>query len=183
MLSMLELIIYDICLQVYKSTIMRYLLILALIFFGFEITIAQDAFSGNWKSDSPSLTSDGIYLVSEISFDKGQWLSEELAFEDMAKTKAIYIKRTVGSFEVAKDSKSKIDLTTERVFLTLLTDNQEMMDKLGFNYCSLKKGIEKDITDDGCASIHASGKSMKTTESFDIKGGEMHLGSKTLKKK
>ena len=91
-----------------------------------------------------------------FTFDEGKWTLEFTLSLDPNQEMNVFEFRTYGTYTVLEPS-SSVDGAYEALFLesekfvTLLTDNQELINAFGFAPCGLTKGIEKNISSEGCS--------------------------------
>ncbi|NET31683.1 MAG: hypothetical protein F6K19_06740 [Cyanothece sp. SIO1E1] len=91
-----------------------------------------------------------------FTFDNGKWTLRFTLGLDPQLQQKVFQFRTFGTYEVL--DKSLLVPTAynalfleEKKFLTLLTDNQDLIGAFGLGNCQLEQGKEKDISEDGCA--------------------------------
>ncbi len=111
--------------------------------------------SGTYTSISPEDWGCGTYGFREFSFDKGKWALKFTLALDPAMEAKVFEFRTYGTYEVLGKATNvsayeALFLETEK-FVTLLTDNQELIQGFGLAGCGLEPFQEKNISKDGCA--------------------------------
>jgi len=79
-------------------------------------------------------------------------------FLDSAQTMPVFAFRAVGKYEVQGTSTVVAGADNayfgfDEKYVTLLTDNQEVIQNFGFADCGLEKDVEKDITETGCSFL------------------------------
>lgn len=155
-----------------NQTIMSTLLIISL-FFCFtnctemETTNPADTMktqlenlSGTYSSVAPEDWGNGTYGYRTFSFDQGKWsLTFTLALDPNLEMQ-IFQFRTFGTYSVIEESTIVENafnalFLEDKKFVTLKTDNQELVQAFGLANCGLIKDVEKDISLEGC-SIWAS---------------------------
>lgn len=98
----------------------------------------------------------GAFGHRAFAFDGGRWnLRFTLALDPGLQNK-VFEFRTLGSYRVLRESKAvrgAFDalFLEDRKFVTLLTDNAELAKAFGLVECGLVPGVEKDISETGCA--------------------------------
>lgn len=111
--------------------------------------------SGTYKSLSPEDWGQGTYGFREFSFKNGQWsLHFVLALDPKMKSK-VFTFRTEGNYKVLDKSKTveafNAVFTEDKKYVTLNTDNAEIIKGFGLANCNLRLNIEEDISEKGCS--------------------------------
>lgn len=91
-----------------------------------------------------------------FTFDQGKWTLVFTLGLDPDLEHKVFQFRTYGTYQVLDKSAVVADaynalFLEEKKFLTLLTDNAQLIEGFGFNNCDLKTGVEKDVSQEGCA--------------------------------
>ncbi len=91
-----------------------------------------------------------------FTFDKGTWTLRFTLALDPNLEQQVFEFRTFGTYEVLNEFTEVTDafnalFLEEKKFLTLKTDNPQLIEAFGFSTCNLVKDIEKDISESGCA--------------------------------
>ncbi len=111
--------------------------------------------SGTYTSVSAEDWGRGTYGHREFTFNQGQWrLRFTLALDPNMQAK-VFEFRTFGTYKVLGKSAHvaayEAVFYEEKKFVTLLTDNQELINGFGLGNCGLVPFQEQDISQDGCA--------------------------------
>ncbi len=91
-----------------------------------------------------------------FTFENGKWTLEFTLGLDPELQQKVFQFRTYGTYQVLDKSvlvpsAYNALFLEEKKFLTLLTDNTDLISAFGFSNCQLETGKEKDISKDGCA--------------------------------
>ena len=158
--------------------------ILALLVFAVALVSvkAQKEISGNWKSTETIQTNDNHFASKEYTFDGDNWHLEKIIFKDEQKSEQLYKVRSAGTFKKSIDKTSDMVFTTKSVFITLLTDDQDLISEVGLNYCPLIKGEEVNITETGCAHIRSAERAGSVSKTVSVVAGILKVGKTTMKK-
>ncbi|MEO1049709.1 MAG: hypothetical protein AAFX87_03765 [Bacteroidota bacterium] len=111
--------------------------------------------SGTYVSQQAEGWGRGTFGTREFSFSDGHWTLRFVLALDPDMKNQVFEFRTHGTYQVL--SKSKVTKAYEAVFyedkkyVTLKTDNPELIQAFGLSECGLKPHVEKDISKDGCA--------------------------------
>ena len=111
--------------------------------------------SGTFASLKAEDWGRGTFGHREFSFDKGKWsLKFTLALDPEMNAK-VFEFRTFGNYKIVGKSKV-VDAYNavfyeHKKFVTLLTDNKELIQGFGLMDCNLTPFKEKDISENGCA--------------------------------
>ena len=111
---------------------------------------------GTYRSTAPEDWGRGTFGRREFSFDKGRWtLIFTLALDPKFENK-VFAFRTYGTYKVAAPSKSVPgafhgDFKEDAKFVTRLTPDDKLAQGFGLAACGLMTGVEKDISEAGCA--------------------------------
>lgn len=111
--------------------------------------------SGTYTSLKAEDWGRGSFGFRTFSFDEGHWtLTFQLALDPNMENK-VFEFRTYGTYKVlGKSSEVKAYETLfyeQEKFVTLLTDNPELIRGFGLEQCGLTPFTEKNISEDGCA--------------------------------
>lgn len=91
-----------------------------------------------------------------FTFEEGKWTLVFTLGLDPTLQQKVFQFRTFGTYQVLDQSTVVPDaynalFLEEKKYLTLLTDNTDLIEAFGFNNCQLQMGVEKDISKNGCA--------------------------------
>lgn len=132
-------------------------------------TCAEDGAPPMNQGDRTALQNlDGTYLDETpyaygeafgqraFTFNNGEWTLDFTLALDPAMELPVFRFRTFGTYEVLEASTVVPNayntlFREEKKFLTLLTDNPDLIQAFGFVPCGLDKGIERDISATGCS--------------------------------
>lgn len=113
--------------------------------------------SGTYKSVQSEDWGRGTYGLREFSFDQGKWtLKFKLALDKEMKI-PVFEFRTYGVYKVLTESKTVPGaydalFLEDKKFLTLRTEDANLVKSFGLADCELSKDKEKDISKSGCAN-------------------------------
>ena len=91
-----------------------------------------------------------------FTFDKGKWTLKFTLGLDPNLENQVFEFRTYGSYQIIAPSSTVDDAFNavfgeDKKFVTLKTDNPQLIEAFGFAYCDLTPNVEKDISIDGCS--------------------------------
>lgn len=91
-----------------------------------------------------------------FTFEAGKWTLQFTLGLDPNLQQKVFQFRTYGTYQVLGKSNVVPEaynalFLEDKKFLTLLTDNTDLIGAFGFDGCQLEMGIEKDISEEGCA--------------------------------
>lgn len=139
--------------------------------------------NGNWASEKPEDAGNKTFSTREFSFDGDRWDVKFTLFLDEAKTMPVFLFKGVGSYSVAAKSR-KVKGAREAIFrfdkkfVTLLTDNADLVNNFGFAGCNLKKGNEQDITETGCSFLVSKTACGQEYDLVKMAGRKLFLGAR-----
>lgn len=91
-----------------------------------------------------------------FTFDQGTWTLEFTLGLDPNLNNQVFQFRTFGSYKIIESSSIithafNAEFGEDKKFLTLKTDDPQLIEAFGFSSCELIPFVEKDISADGCA--------------------------------
>lgn len=92
-----------------------------------------------------------------FTFDNGKWtLLFTLGLDPELKMQ-VFTFRTMGTYKVLGKSKSVVDayeanFTEQKKWLTIKTDDPNLVQAFGFSACGLTRDVEKDVSQIGCSA-------------------------------
>lgn len=116
---------------------------------------ALEALSGTYASAAPEPWGPGAWGTRRFTFDGGRWgLTFTLALDPRMEAR-VFSFRTLGAYAVgtqaAVPGAHAAVFGEERKFVTLHTADPKLAAAFGLAACGLVPGVEKDISQDGCA--------------------------------
>jgi hypothetical protein len=139
--------------------------------------------NGNWVSAKADDAGNNTFSFREFSFDGDNWNVKYTLYLDQAKTQPVFIFRGIGTYSVTGKSK-KVKGAGEALFLfdkktlTLLTDNADLINNLGFANCNLQKGVERDISETGCSFVAPLAVCNREYDLVKVAGKKLFLGAR-----
>ena len=99
----------------------------------------------------------GAYGTRSFTFDRGRWSLDFLFALDPGMTKPVFRFRTEGPYRLSGPSTIvpgafNAVFGEERKWVTLLTADAELAQRVGLDRCGLTPGAERDISVSGCAN-------------------------------
>lgn len=119
--------------------------------------VASD-YSGEWISVAPENLGNGTFGQRYFNLTDDTWEVKFKLYLDSTLTIPVFQFRGVGKYKIQNNStvvegaKNAL-FDFEKKYITLLTDNQDLVKNFGFSNCGLDKNIEKDITAEGCSFL------------------------------
>ena len=138
---------------------------------------------GNWISSKSDHAGNNTFSFREFSFDGNNWNVKYTLYLDEAKTMPVFIFRGIGTYSVTGKSK-KVKGASEALFLfdkktlTLMTDNADLINNLGFANCKLQKGVERDISEAGCSFVAPLAVCNREYDLLKVVGKKLFLGAR-----
>ncbi|MEO1254674.1 MAG: hypothetical protein AAFY41_07300, partial [Bacteroidota bacterium] len=120
-----------------------------------QMKIDLENLSGTYMDEVPYAYGEA-FGQRIFTFDEGKWTLFFTLWLDNNRTQPVFQFRTVGAYQV-EDKSTAVEgaynavFHYERKYVTLKTDNQEVIEAFGLANCGLLKDIERDITTEGCA--------------------------------
>ena len=117
---------------------------------------ALENLAGTYQDETPYAYGEA-FGQRTFTFDEGKWTLEFTLGLDPQLEMKVFQFRTYGTYQVLEPSaivSGAYDALfwEEKKFLTLYTDNPELVQAFGFGSCGLEQGIEKDISTVGCSA-------------------------------
>lgn len=111
--------------------------------------------SGTYKDIEPYAYGDA-FGQRVFTFDEGNWTLEFTLGLDPNLENQVFQFRTYGSYRIVEASASvdnayNAEFGEDKKFLTLKTDNPQLIEAFGFASCGLTPFEEKDISENGCS--------------------------------
>ena len=116
---------------------------------------ALQSLSGTYMDEAPYAYGEA-FGQRIFTFDEGKWTLEFTLSLDPNQQMKVFKFRTYGTYEVLESSSIVSEaynalFLEEKKYLTLLTDNPELVQAFGFAPCGLELGVEKDVSEKGCS--------------------------------
>lgn len=117
---------------------------------------ALSELNGKYIDLKPYEYGKGVFGKREFTFSNGLWTLDFVLALDPKLQKQIFRFRTLGSYKVLKPSELlsgsyEANFSEEKKYLTLITESPELAKAFGLSNCGLTTGVEKDISETGCA--------------------------------
>lgn len=138
-----------------KTNIFILLILFSTLAFAQGSKKALQNLSGTYKSQTAEDWGRSTFGIREFSFDNGKWTLKFILALDPEMKNQVFEFRTHGTYQVL--SKSNAAKAYEAVFyedkkyVTLKTADEQLIAGFGLAECGLTIGLEKDISEDGCA--------------------------------
>ena len=115
-----------------------------------------EALSGTYASPAPEEWYGG-FGTREFAFADGRWSLVFTHALDPAMEARTFRFRTEGPYGIGAPSEAVADawegdFTEERKYVTLLTEDPEIVEAFGMTDCGLEHGVETDVSERGCAA-------------------------------
>ena len=142
---------------------------------------ALESLNGTYASTGSEDWGRGTFGYREFTFQDGKWsLNFILALDPNLNTK-VFEFRTFGTYKILRKSnvgKGVFEALfyEEKKFVTLRTDNQELIKGFGLAGCGLIKDSEKDISEDGCAIWPSVEECNEDHDLLKLDGNELFFG-------
>ncbi|MEL6562421.1 MAG: hypothetical protein AAFQ94_29900 [Bacteroidota bacterium] len=111
--------------------------------------------SGTYQDINPYAYGDA-FGQRIFTFDKGKWTLVFTLALDPNLENQVFQFRTYGSYRIGEASEIvenafNAEFGEDKKFVTLKTDNEQLIEAFGFSSCGLTPFIEKDISENGCS--------------------------------
>ena len=115
-----------------------------------------ETLSGTYMDEAPYAYGEA-FGQRIFTFDEGKWTLRFTLYLDPTKELPVFEFRTYGTYQVLESSKVVSEaynalFLEEKKFLTLKTENAELIQGFGFSPCGLELGVEKDVSETGCSA-------------------------------
>lgn len=170
-----------------KTLILPYLMLFSVFAFSCDqnndVPKLEQKPSGTWVSENAEDLGNGTFGYREFTFDENSWNLKFSLFLDEAMNKPVIMFRTFGNYEITGDSKlvsgaNEATFFMEKKFLTLLTDNEDVITNFGFSNCNLSMNVEKEITNTGCSFFVSNDVCDKEYDLLQLKDNKLYLGER-----
>ncbi len=124
-----------------------------------------------------------------FTFEQGKWTLKFTLALDPAMKNPVFIFRTYGNYKVLRKSKTVKNayealFLEDKKFVTLKTDNQNLVDAFGFAPCELTLNVEKDISKDGCSAWKSIAICNQDHDLLSLdEDGKLYFGGKTCRQR
>lgn len=147
------------------------------------VSTLSNQFLGKWKSAAVESVSSFGFRTREFVFTKDRWLIEVIFYSDKELTKPLFSFVGEGPYTLAENSTVLPEATNATFFfdkkrLTLLTDDAAAISQFKFDACSLKKGITKDISANGCSNFTSIAVCGQEFDLVNIERDTLRLGAR-----
>jgi hypothetical protein len=136
--------------------------------------------NGSWKSESVENLGQA-WGVREFSFDKSNWEIRFTMYGDSAMTFPLFTFRATGTYVIngaKKDESNPAVFSFSKKYVTVHTDNSDVLKNLGMTDCGLSKGVEKDITETGCSFLVSKNACGQEYDLVAQLKGKLYLGAR-----
>lgn len=111
--------------------------------------------SGTYKDIEPYAYGDA-FGQRIFTFDQGNWTLEFTLGLDPKLENQVFQFRTYGSYNIVNaftkvENAFNAEFGEDKKFITLKTDNPQLIEAFGFSSCGLTPFIENDISENGCS--------------------------------
>ena len=151
--------------------------------FAFTTNYQQSNFYGCWKSYSSEFLKNSFYETLIIEIGSNTWKKQSTYYADNELLKPIYSVFTEGFYQITGRPKT-LKYTENILFyvnikiLTLLTEDQELINKLSFADCNLLKDKPVDISETGCSFIKSIKDIPKEYDIIKQENDQLFLGAR-----
>ncbi len=165
---------------------MKRTILLTALLMGFLLGLmAQEKkLDGEWASEKIEDLGNKTFGTRAFVFTGKAWEVKFTLFLDDAKTVPVFRFRGAGNYSTGEKSK-KVEGAKEVIFffdqkyVTLLTDNAEIIKNFGLTSCNLQKGIEKNITETGCSFLPSKTAYGQEYDLVKLVGQKLYLGARS----
>lgn len=138
---------------------------------------------GEWESVSSEDLGNGTFATREFNLEKENWSLVFTLFMDEAQTTPVFAFRAVGKYEVegvstVVEGADNAYFGFDKKYVTLLTDNEDLINGFGFSACGLEKDVEKDISQDGCSFLVSNAECGQEYDLLRLDNGQLFFGAR-----
>ena len=148
-------------------------------------TNAQQNMLGRWISEQAEpVAGTPFYGTRDFTFEKARWSITFRLYKDAALTTQLLALSTGGPYQL-NDNSSSVPSAANAIFsydfknLTVLTDDNNIINGLGLASCNLQRGVKKDITHTGCSFFHSVDKYPQEYDLVKSIGTKLYLGKRS----
>jgi hypothetical protein len=166
-----------------KTSIKKALLLTSM---AFTLTVnAQQVpvLKGNFKSEKVEDLGNKTFGFRDFTFSKNKWELNFTLFLDEAMSIPVFTFKAIGSYKA--DGKSdKVNGASNAIFyfdkkfVTLKTDNADVIKGFGFANCNLTKDKETEITDSGCSFLVSKSVCGQEFDLIQLIDNKLYLGTR-----
>lgn len=143
--------------------------------------VSKNPYLGQWESVKAEDLGNGTFGTRYFEIAKENWEVKFTLYLDSTLTMPVFQFRGIGKYEVQGQSTiiegaENAIFGFDQKFVTLLTDNQDLINNFGFNTCNLEKDTEKDITADGCSFLVSKSICAQEYDLLKVDEGMLYLG-------
>ena len=144
----------------------------------------QPEWVGKWKSVTRENIGNGLYATREFNINEKDWDINFIVYSDSLGTNSLFKFYGAGPLEIQEDSKlvpgaKNAIFRFNKKTLTLLTDDQNTINSLGFAACGLQKEVEKDISANGCSFLPSVANYGQEYDLIALRNGQLFLGARS----
>ena len=138
---------------------------------------------GQWQSEQPEGAEAGPFGWREFTITEKEWEVSFTMYADKEKTMPVFTFRAVGPYEI-QDKSATVEGAFNAIFrfakkfVTLKTDNADVIKNLGFDACGLTKDAEQDISETGCSFLTSVAACGQEYDLVKIADGKFYLGAR-----
>lgn len=138
-------------------------------------------YKGTWESVAAENLGNGTFGIREFLLKEEAWEVKFKLYLDSLLTTPVFQFRGVGKYTVQEASKvvegaDNVIFGFDHKYLTLLTDNQDLVNNFGFAACGLEKELEKEITAEGCSFLVSKAVCAQEFDLLKLIDGQLYLG-------
>jgi hypothetical protein len=139
--------------------------------------------SGQWESTQIEDLGNKTYGWRSFKFEGDKWEIQFTLYLDKEKQTPVFMFRGVGNYKVEKASQNVARAKNaifyfDKKFVTLLTNNADVIKGFGFDACMLEVGKEKDITETGCSFLPSKANYGQEFDLIALKDKKLYLGAR-----
>jgi hypothetical protein len=160
------------------------LLLLATVSFSLGVNAQKNQLpNGNFKSEKVEDLGNKTFGFRDFMFSNDKWELKFTLFLDEAMTIPVFTFKAIGNYKLDGESDkvkgaSNAIFYFDKKFVTLKTDNADIIKGFGFTSCNLTKGKETDITDNGCSFFTSKAVCGQEFDLLQLKDGKLFLGTR-----
>lgn len=144
----------------------------------------QKQFNGTWNSERIESLGNGTFGTRTFAFKDKAWEIKFTLYFDSLKKQPVFVFRATGDYEfqgasatLPKTQNARFNFQNK--YVTLLTDNADIIKNFGFTGCPLTKDKEADITETGCSFLPSKAAYGQEFDLFSEKNGKLYLGARS----
>ncbi|WP_027001762.1 hypothetical protein [Hugenholtzia roseola] len=148
-----------------------------------EENATSNPYIGKWESAASENLGNGTYGVRVFNFTEDSWEIKFTLYLDSLRSMPVFTFRGVGAYTIEGDSENLSNTKNaifyfDKKYVTLLTQDEAVINNFGFNSCNLTFSIEKDISTTGCSFLESKSACSQEYDILKLENNFLYLGAR-----